>query len=324
MADSQWRRNRVLMLCYHGISLADEHEWDPSLFITKSLLRERLQLLRDEHYSVLSLDEAVRRLQSNELPARSVVLTFDDGFYNFHSAAMPILREFNVPATVYVSTYHCLNQRPILRPVLSYVLWRANKQGLQVASIPGLPNEINLFDRIKRESGVDQWAAALRSQIPDREERMDAIGKVARTLEVDWQEVLRSRILHLMTTDEVAAVALAGADVQLHTHRHRTPRDEATFRFEITENRRVIEQLTQRSATHFCYPSGDYDPVYFPWLRDMGVQSATTCETGLATNSDNPLLLPRYIDTMGQSELMFRSWLAGTGQLLSLSRRGSH
>jgi peptidoglycan/xylan/chitin deacetylase (PgdA/CDA1 family) len=308
------------MLCYHGISLRDEHEWDPALFMTAAALRSRLQILRDERCTVLSLDEAVIRLRSNSLPPRSVVITFDDGFYNFHSAAMPVLREFDVPATVYVSTYHCLNQRPILRLALSYVLWRAKKQGQQVASIPGLQNRVDLINDLDRESSVDLWAKSLRSEIPDRAERMDAIGQVARTLEVDWQEILRSRILHLMTTDEIIAVSRAGADIQLHTHRHRTPRDAEVFRYEITENRRLIEELTNKPATHFCYPSGDYDRMFFPWLSDMGVQSATTCSTGLAANTDHSLLLPRYIDTMAQSPLMFRSWLGGVAQFLSKSR----
>ena len=46
-ADSEWRRRRLLILCYHGVSLQDEHEWNPELFVTPAFLRRRFEILRD-------------------------------------------------------------------------------------------------------------------------------------------------------------------------------------------------------------------------------------------------------------------------------------
>jgi peptidoglycan/xylan/chitin deacetylase (PgdA/CDA1 family) len=126
--------------------------------------------------------------------------------------------------------------------------------------------------------------------------------------------------LHLMMPEEVADIARRGFDIQLHTHRHRTPRDRSAFYSEIVENRRVLEELSGRPATHFCYPSGDHDSVFLPWLKDLRVETATTCETGLARGGHDPLLLPRYVDTMAQSEVMFESWLSGAAEVLSLKR----
>jgi hypothetical protein len=93
-AKSAWRRRRLQILCYHGVSMRDEHDWDPELFVTPAFLRRRFEILRDRGYRVLPLAEAVRCLQSHSLPARSVALTFDDGFYNFFAAAAPLLEEF--------------------------------------------------------------------------------------------------------------------------------------------------------------------------------------------------------------------------------------
>ena len=75
------------------------------------------------------------------------------------------------------------------------------------------------------------------------------------------------RILQLMNAQELAEVATNGIDVQLHTHRHRTPEEETLFRQEITENRERIRALTGREATHFCYPSGVYRKEFAGWLE---------------------------------------------------------
>src|SRR5271157_500696 len=84
VASSAWRRNRFVILCYHGIALDDEHRWNPYLYITADLLRRRLETLRKFGCNLLPLGEAVERLYKGSLPARSVVLTFDDGFFDFY------------------------------------------------------------------------------------------------------------------------------------------------------------------------------------------------------------------------------------------------
>src|SRR2546426_5909134 len=94
VAASGWRRQRLLILCYHGVSLQDEHEWDPKLFVTPAFLRRRFEILRDGGYAVLPLDEALTRCANGTLPPRSVVLTFDDGLSDFARVVAPMLAEF--------------------------------------------------------------------------------------------------------------------------------------------------------------------------------------------------------------------------------------
>src|SRR5437588_360861 len=84
---SSWRTQRLLILGYHGIALKDEHRWRPGLFMPSDLFVSRMELISQMGCTVLPLDEALNRLQAKSLPPASVVITFDDGFYNFYSRA---------------------------------------------------------------------------------------------------------------------------------------------------------------------------------------------------------------------------------------------
>jgi len=140
-------------------------------------------------------------------------------------------------------------------------------------------------------------------------------------LGVDYQDLCRKRLLHLMNEEEVRQLAKDGVDFQLHTHRHRMPQKEELFLREIRENRVRIIKATGRAAKHFCYPSGAYRPEYYSWLAQEGVVSATTCDTGIAHFSDNPLLLHRLVDTSGRSELEFEGWATGVSQFISSGKK---
>src|SRR5438105_2486444 len=52
-ANSPWRDRRLLILCYHGVSLDDEHEWNPELYMSPERFRQRLMMLDAGGYSVL-------------------------------------------------------------------------------------------------------------------------------------------------------------------------------------------------------------------------------------------------------------------------------
>ena len=69
------RSNSLVVLCYHGISLRDEHEWEGGLYMPQDRFRSALEWLKDWNANVLPLGEALRRLRAGSLPERSVVLT---------------------------------------------------------------------------------------------------------------------------------------------------------------------------------------------------------------------------------------------------------
>jgi peptidoglycan/xylan/chitin deacetylase (PgdA/CDA1 family) len=322
LRNSKWRKNRLLIIGYHGVALDDEHRGSPTLYVTRRVLEGRFKILRDGGYAVLPLGEAVSRLAAGTLPPRSVCLTFDDGFADFALEAFPLLEQFGFPATVYLTTYYTRYNRPIFGLICSYMLWKTSRAELRSTDLlPGVASERwNLrspADRQRAHQAIVRHADAAGLSAREKDELAQ---RVAVALEIDYQGLVRRRILSLLTPAEVTSLSAAGVDFQLHTHRHRTPVDEHAFAREIRDNRRELAELTGKNTAHFCYPSGVYEPEFLPWLKEAGVVSATTCDTGIASQSTNPLLLPRLIDTMNLSPVEFESWVSGAGAFLPLRR----
>jgi peptidoglycan/xylan/chitin deacetylase (PgdA/CDA1 family) len=320
VANSQWRTKRLLILCYHGISRYDEDLWRPSLYMRPEILRRRLEIMKQGEYNVLPLGEALRLLQgTGQLPPRSVAITFDDGGYDFYAAAFPVIKDYGFPVTVYQTTYYSDHQMPVFNLVCSYLLWKGRNRVLHNPKELGLTEPLAL----RTESGRMQ---IVRNLVLDAEARNltgrqknDVAATLAKSLEISYDEVVSSRIFHLMNSSERAELASAGVDFQLHTHRHRTPIDEALFRKEIEDNRQSLRHLGE-TAIHFCYPSGVYRTEFFTWLQKERVASATTCDAGLAGKRSNPLLLPRLVDTSARSAVEFEAWLTGVASLLTIRK----
>src|SRR5438046_8260006 len=74
VAASRWRRDRLLILCYHGISLEDEHQWRPGLYMQPELLEQRFEMLKRGRYPVLPLAEALQCLTEGSLDRKSTRL----------------------------------------------------------------------------------------------------------------------------------------------------------------------------------------------------------------------------------------------------------
>src|SRR5258708_28809022 len=102
-----WNRKRLMILCYHGVtgraerSPSDHH----GLHVRVDRFRNQLRHLQ-RHYRVISLREFVNAGRAKQaLPLYSVILTFDDGYRNFLTAAAPSLAHKNFLASVFLITH---------------------------------------------------------------------------------------------------------------------------------------------------------------------------------------------------------------------------
>lgn len=311
---SPWRTARLAILAYHGVALDDEHRWEPRLYLDVATFRRRLQWLRRSRCAILPLGEAVGRLREGTLPPRAVALTFDDGFYDFLALAYPVLQEFGCPATLYLTTWHTGVGYPVPELMLRYLLWKGRAS-------PGAPAGLGTAEG--RERAAREMEGNFASSGSPREGWGARLRDLAGGLGIDYDQLLARRLLQIMRPDELRGLDRGLVSVDLHTHRHRAPRDEALFRREVRDNRAALTEIFGPGAAprHFCYPSGEHYPEHPAWLRAEGVDSATTCEPGLATRRTDPYLLPRLLDGDTVTDHQFAAWISGLSDLLPRGRQ---
>ncbi|MGH8318298.1 MAG: polysaccharide deacetylase family protein [Steroidobacteraceae bacterium] len=319
--NSWWRERRLLLICWHGVSNHDEHSWNPSLFMSAETLRMRLELIRALKCNVLPLGEALAMVRSATLPPRAIALTIDDGDSSFYLRTWPMLRTFGFPATLYWTTYYSTHPYAVFDPMLSYLLWKGRKRAL-VLREPTLQCELRFaqeqaraFDVIYRFSKAAAWTS-------ERKEHF--LAELAALLEIDYSEIRSRRVLHLISPEEARSMVAEGLDLQLHTHRHRSPLNSVDFASELAANSSVLREAGAKDPAHFCYPSGSFVPEFAEWLRDSGIQSAVTCQSGLIDRHANPFFLPRLIDHEGISPAEFRGWLSGIAATVRGRQRMAH
>ena len=319
VARSEWRQRQLLVLCYHGVSLDDEHEWS-DLYVSRPHLEQRLALLKRSGGRILPFAEAVQRLQHRDLPECAVAITFDDGAVDFGVQAAPVLAAADAHATLYLTTWYAGKPYPVFDTMASYLLWKARGRSI---TLPGL-NERVVVPTHKTDAAFAALHQRLRSYTATSglsgDEKHALLIELAAAAHVDFDRLLAMRLLQIMRPDEIAAIDKTRVAIELHTHRHRSPRDHDEFVREVTENQARIAEYTgdPTQRLHFCYPSGDYLPEYGTWLQGLGVETATTCDAGLARPDDNPYYIPRVFDTPNLSDTMFTAWVTG---LASLSAR---
>ncbi len=95
----------VPILMYHSVSRQAARRFR-AFAISPELFAEQMEYLAQQGYTPLTVTQLVRARQApaSSLPERAAVITFDDGFSDFYSEVLPILRQYKFAATLYVTT----------------------------------------------------------------------------------------------------------------------------------------------------------------------------------------------------------------------------
>ena len=93
---------QIPILMYHSIDEACSSRFR-RFTVSPSSFKAHVRYLSDSGYQTLTVSELIEAMDGRAvMPSKPVVLTFDDGFADFHEAALPILTEFGHTVTLYV------------------------------------------------------------------------------------------------------------------------------------------------------------------------------------------------------------------------------
>lgn len=315
MISAKWLR----IVCYHGASWSDEHRFRPTLFMSPETFRRRMAWLKKRNYGVLGLEDALHLLGAERLPPKSIVITIDDAWSGAFPHMLPILHELGFPATLYVATRPLRQGGLVAHVLVDYLLWRARDRELDLATVDAQLSGSTTLATLEDRQRVAAAVSRLLKMKANHDERRALLERLAGALGQASHLASFPGVARLMTRDELAAACRYGVDVQLHSHTHRMPIGKAErLRRELRANRAALRPCASTALNHFCYPSGVHDPSALAELAELGIESATTCEPGMADAATPRLLLPRILDADDIPQIVFEAEMSG---LLEIARR---
>lgn len=110
------RRRRSVILCFHGVAPRSVATDPDFLRVAPERFRSQVEMLRAAGFSFVTVREFARRARGGTPPAGMAALSFDDGWDDNHGVVLPILRELDLTATVYVTTGLIGQPNPWLPP----------------------------------------------------------------------------------------------------------------------------------------------------------------------------------------------------------------
>ena len=260
--------------------------------------RERMLWVR-EWFNVLPLEEAVTALQRRVLPARALAITFDDGYSDNATVALPILRGLGLHATFFVATQFLDGGRMFNDTVIELVR-RAEGDELDLSAL-GLGRH-PIASHEQRRGAIEPILARLK-YLPAADRQACAQQLAARS-----KDTLPGDLM--MTRDQLRSLASAGMGFGGHTRSHPILAriDEGTARREIADGREELEAIVRQPVNLFAYPNGkpgvDYMAAHVRMAKELGFVAAFSTASGAATSADSLYELPRFT-AWGRTPLPF-------------------
>jgi peptidoglycan/xylan/chitin deacetylase (PgdA/CDA1 family) len=272
------------ILVYHRV--ADDGDTSGSATTIAGFERQ-MQCVR-RHFHPMSLTSLLSATERREIPSRAIAVTFDDGYEDVFTHALPILRRYEIPATVYLATDYIEQGRPMWNDRLAAAIGTTTRREigpvLDLGPLPlGTPVERNaalrsILEKTKRRHPAERDAVA---------------AEIERRLEVDPNGAPR-----MLRWDQVERMHRAGVEFGAHTVHHpilSCVSAEEAWR-EIAESKRVVESHVQAPVRHFAYPNGtrrDFDDTTRALVERAGFSSAVSTIFGVNTAETDRYCLRR-------------------------------
>jgi peptidoglycan/xylan/chitin deacetylase (PgdA/CDA1 family) len=280
------RRGRLSVFIFHRVLASP----DPLLpFEPDAIQFDRIVGFISRCFTVLRLGEAVSRLVAQTLPPAAAAITFDDGYLDNFTVALPILRRYNVPVTVFVATGFLDGGR----------MW--NDDIIEaVRCAPGPTLDWSRYGLGVHEIGSADTRVRCYSDVLSKLKYADHAARATHAREIASCAGVPEASTLMMTGLQVRELRRQGVEIGAHTHTHPILNsiDDDAARREIDDGRARLEALLGEPVDLFAYPNGvpgkDFSARHVDMVRAAGFSAAVTTASGAARTGGDPFLLPRF------------------------------
>jgi peptidoglycan/xylan/chitin deacetylase (PgdA/CDA1 family) len=277
---------RLSILIYHRVleqkdplrpSEPDKHEFE-----------EQIKLLA-KHCNILCLDKALQLLGEGNLPAKSVCITFDDGYRDNAEIAYPILTKYGASATFFIATGY-LNDGLMFNDAIIEGIrhYQADKLDLHQFSM----GDYTIKTDEEKFSTICNILPKVK--VMSQENRNSVVDFLAKQ---QTKPLLRNL---MMTTAQLKTIKQGGMSIGAHTVSHPIlcSIDHQTAFDEISQSKQYLESLLNEEVPLFAYPNGrygqDYSSEHAGLVEKAGFKAAVSTNWGVSTLASDRFQLPRF------------------------------
>jgi peptidoglycan/xylan/chitin deacetylase (PgdA/CDA1 family) len=266
----------------HHVRPRREAAFQPNrhLEVTPEFLRAMLSHLRSEAIDIVTMDEVHRRLTERDFSRRFACFTLDDGYRDNRDFALPLMREFDAPLTVYVVSDFAEGTGRLWWIALETVIARTSSIE---ANIGGGAVRLDTSTPQAKQAAFDRLHDWLRA-LPGEQDKRREIAALCARHGVEETAICRELC---MSWDELKPFAddpLVTIGAHSITHCNLARQSEEIATHEMAVGRARIEAVLQRPVVHLAYPYGDKVAAgrrEFMLARAAGFKTAVTTRPGM-------------------------------------------
>jgi peptidoglycan/xylan/chitin deacetylase (PgdA/CDA1 family) len=280
----------------HHVRPRRDAEFQPNrhLEVAPEFLRAMLAHLRSRGIDIITLDEVHQRLIERNFSRRFACFTLDDGYRDNRDYALPVMREFEAPLTVYVTSDFAQGTGRLWWIALEMVIAKASSIEVGIGNVAA---RLDTSAPAAKRAAFDRLHDWLRG-LPGEHDIRREIGALCARHGVDEGAICRELC---MSWDELKPFAddpLVTIGAHSITHCNLAKQTEEIASHEMATSRVRIEDVLQRPVVHLAYPYGDKFAAgvrEFALAHAAGFKTAVTTRPGMIfpESADHLTALPR-------------------------------
>ncbi len=297
-------KNKISVLTYHGITGGDSKIND-FCFVCKCDFEKQMEFI-SKNFEVKSAEDAYFKQHDKRKPI--AVITFDDGFFNNYSHAFPILKKYNIPATIFLSTSFIDSNNTIwFCKIIQYiesrtdevVIWKGQSISIKTSSDKRLASSIIQADIKKLHP------AEINGELNCL---YGFSGNIIDYTKTSFGMLTKESIKEMQDSKLVTFGA--------HTHNHviLSRLSENECELEVTNSIEKVKILTGKECKMFAYPNGgkdDYDDRHKLLLKNLNIDLTFSMKDGLSSKNDDLFEIKRLFISSHISMKQFAAQVHG-------------